>query len=207
MRSQSRRLWLVVAMVAAFTAISATSLSGAVAKPGPQIPEVCNGRQLTASQFRPFSLAVWDRDRWQRGKPDHPSIAAQRRALKCAAGPGHQKAMQNRWGSDKGRFYVKRKHCLSGPVFAGKVSTFSGGLTAGGFQATEPGIALRSSATLGETFRLRTSHGTDYVLQTDWGPASWTGRSIDITLAEASRLGGVTTDSWGEAKLIPSNCL
>jgi hypothetical protein len=72
--------------------------------------------------------------------------------------------------------------------------------------AVTAGIALRSEATLGETFRLRTAAGSDYVTQTDYGPATWTGRTIDITEAEAAILGGVTTDSWGVAKLIPGDC-
>ena len=111
------------------------------------------------------------------------------------------------WRALRSRYYAHRNHCLSGPVFSGRVSEFSGGATADGVHvATEPGIALRSSATLGETFRLRTEAGTDYVTQTDWGPASWTGRAIDITTAQMAKMGWVPTDSWGEAKMIPSDC-
>jgi hypothetical protein len=127
----------------------------------------------------------------------------ERKRLRCAA---HPEVLRAIWRRDQRRFYRHRHRCRSGPVFAGRVSTFSGGLTAGGYQATEPGIALRSSATLGSTFYLQTTHGSDYVTQTDWGPASWTGREIDITEAEAARLGGVVTDTWGTAKLIPGGC-
>ena len=115
--------------------------------------------------------------------------------------------MRHVWRALRSRYYAHRNHCLSGPVFSGRVSEFSGGATADGVHvATEPGIALRSSATLGETFRLRTEAGTDYVTQTDWGPASWTGRAIDITTAQMAKMGWVPTDSWGEAKMIPSDC-
>lgn len=115
--------------------------------------------------------------------------------------------MQRTWQKDQARYYAYRHHCRSGPVYAGRVSTFSGGNTADGIHvATEPGIALRREARA-EWFRLRTSNGVDLVQQIDYGPATWTGRVIDITEAEASILGGVVTDTWGEAKLIPGNCL
>jgi hypothetical protein len=116
--------------------------------------------------------------------------------------------MLRTWNRKRARYYGRRRHCLSGPVFAGRVSEFSGGATADGVHvATEPGIALRSSAPLGETFRLRTQAGTDYVTQTDWGPASWTGRTLDITSAQMAKMGRVPTDSWGEAKMIPGDCI
>lgn len=85
---------------------------------------------------------------------------------------------------------------------------FSGGLTAGGYQATEPGIALYNQSTLGEMFQVRTTTGHALLRQTDIGPAPWTGRVIDITEASQPLLGGsVVTDSWGSAKLIPGDCL
>jgi len=155
--------------------------------------------------FRPFAAKVWAAP-WQRGAPKPATIRAKRRRVACAS-PGHRGAMVRTWNRKRGVYYARRDHCLSGPVFAGRVSEFSGGLTAGGYQATEPGIALRSHATLGETFRLRTEAGTDYVTQTDWGPASWTGRVIDITQAQMAKMGWVPTDSWGEAKLIPGDCI
>jgi hypothetical protein len=66
---------------------------------------------------------------------------------------------------------------------------------------------MRSYATLGEVFVVTTGGHTAYLRQTDWGPASWTGRAIDITFAGADKLGGVTTDDWGSARLVPSGCL
>lgn len=194
----------------ALTAVVALAMAGIVAttaaseSSSQSIPPTC-----TAQTFRAFSAKVWDVEHWQRGKPgkNSPAIKAQRRRLKCAP-PHHRVAMQRIWHRDQAAFFARRGHCLSGPVFAGLVSEFSGGATADGVHvATEPGIALRSSATLGATFRLRTDAGTDYVTQTDWGPADWTGRTIDITSAEMARMGWVPTDSYGEAKLIPPGCL
>lgn len=164
------------------------------------VPERC-----TAAAFRPFANDVWDA-RWQRGAPAPATIRAKRARVRCAPA-AHRRAMIRIWDRHRSRYDARRDHCLSGPVFAGRISEFSGGLTAGGYQATEPGIALRSSATLGETFRLTTEAGTDYVKQTDWGPASWTGRAIDITVAQMNVMGWAPTDSWGTAKLIPGDCL
>jgi len=175
----------------------ALSAGEAASKP---VPERC-----TASAFKPFATDVWDA-RWQRGRPAQRTIRAKRARVACAR-PAHRRAMIRIWERKRSRYYGRRGHCLSGPVFAGRISEFSGGLTAGGYQATEPGIALRSSATLGKTFRLTTAAGSDYVKQTDWGPADWTGRVIDITTAQMSRMGWAPTDSWGEAKLIPGDCI
>lgn len=185
---------LAVIIVVAFYALSVGELA---AKP---VPTRC-----TAAAFRPFATKVWSA-RWQRGVPAEKAIRAKQRRVECAPA-AHRAAMRHIWDRQRGRYNARRDHCLSGPVFAGRISEFSGGLTAGGYQATEPGIALRSSATLGATFRLTTAAGTDYVRQTDWGPADWTGRTIDITQAQMAVMGWAPTDSWGEAKLIPGDCL
>jgi hypothetical protein len=186
---------LAVGMFVLFYVLSVSELS---AKP---VPDRC-----TAAAFRPFAAKVWSAS-WQRGAPAEKTIRAARRRIACAP-PGHARAMRHVWSAERASYRVRRAHCLSGPVFAGRVSEFSGGATADGVHvATEPGIALRSSATLGDTFRLRTEAGTSYVTQTDWGPADWTGRTIDITTAQMARMGWVPTDSWGEAKLIPGGCI
>lgn len=184
---------LAVGVLILFFALSIGELT---AKPVPQ--------HCTAASFRPFAVKVWRAD-WRRGAPTTHTIQAKWRRVRCAP-PGHRVAMRRIWERKRSRYYVRRAHCLSGATFSGRVSEFSGGLTAGGYQATEPGIALRSYDTLGETFRLRTEAGTDYVTQTDWGPAAWTGRTIDITRAQMAVMGWAPTDSWGEAKLIPGNC-
>lgn len=185
---------LAVIILVVFYALSVSELA---AQP---VPERC-----TAPAFRPFAAKVWTAP-WQRGAPKPATIHAKWRRVQCAP-PGHRAAMRRIWDRKRASYYARRAHCLSGAVFAGRVSEFSGGLTAGGYQATEPGIALRSYTTLGETFRLRTHAGIDYVKQTDYGPATWTGRAIDITTAQMARMGRVPTDSWGEAKLIPGDCL
>jgi hypothetical protein len=190
------RVRIIVAVAAALAAIVLVAGSSAAER----VPDRC-----TTDAFRPFATKVWSA-RWQRGAPAEKAVRAKQRRIECAPA-GHRAAMRHIWDRQRARYNARRDHCLSGPVFAGRISEFSGGLTAGGYQATEPGIALRSSATLGETFRLTTEAGTDYVKQTDWGPASWTGRAIDITVAQMNVMGWAPTDSWGEAKLIPGDCV
>jgi hypothetical protein len=192
------RLTSVILMAAIALTLYVFAASAATSNPTPA--------RCTAAAFRPFAAKVWAAP-WQRGAPKPATIRAKRRRVACGP-PGHRAAMIRIWKRERGRYYARRAHCLSGPVFAGRVSEFSGGATADGVHvATEPGIALRSSATLGETFRLTTEAGTDYVTQTDWGPATWTGRTIDITSAQMAKMGWAPTDSWGEAKLIPGDCL
>lgn len=164
-------------------------------------------RRCTAAQFRPWSQRVWSPRGWRRGRPAARAIRAERRALACA-GPANHAAIRHRWRADMHRFFAHRRYCRSGVVWEGRVSTFTGGSTAlAGRYATEPGIALRSDATLGQTFILEVGGHRDRTEQIDWGPAEWTGRAIDITEAEAARLGGVTTDSWGRARLLPRGCV
>lgn len=189
------RVCITLAVLAALAAIILASSSAADV-----VPQHCR-----AESFRPFAAKVWDA-RWQRGAPAEKAVRAKLRRVECAP-PGHRAAMRSIWDRQRARYNARRDHCLSGPVFAGRISEFSGGLTAGGYQATEPGIAMRSYDTLGETFRLTTAAGTDYVKQTDWGPADWTGRVIDITQAQMAVMGWAPTDSWGEAKLIPGDCV
>jgi hypothetical protein len=164
------------------------------------------GRVVTAKQSHAFVDTVWEPSRWRRGSPPRQTRLAWRHMLSCA-GPGNRHAMKKRWRDRKRQFYAKRSHCRSGPLFVGRVSVFSGGLTAGGYQATEPGIALYNQGTLGEMFVVTTTTGRAVLRQTDIGPAPWTGRVIDITEASQSLLGGsVVTDSTGSAKLIPADC-
>lgn len=197
---------LATVVALAMAGIVATTAATSESKTNTKQSNPPEARCLLPS-FEVFAAKVWAPRRWQRGAPPGATIAAAHRRIGCAPSPAHRHAMKAIWRADRRAFEKRGHYCRSGPVFAGRISTFSGGLTAGGFQATEPGIALRSSSTLGATFRLKTDNGTDLVLQTDWGPASWTGREIDITEAEASRLGGVVTDTWGEARMIPTGCV
>jgi len=122
--------------------------------------------------------------------------------------------MQARWRKDKSRYYQHRHHmryCLGGPVFAGRVSSFGppgegAGTTASGVSSAEPGIALYNQGTLGSLFRVTVGGRSATLRQTDIGPAPWTGRIIDVTGAGAAILGGVVTDSYGKARLLPSGC-
>lgn len=186
----------------------------------------CPGHSITAKQFAPFADSVWPLSRWQRGKPKATTVAAARGMIECAAGPGHRRAMLRRWQRDRRRFFAKRHHCRSGYVVQGRVSVFGGGLEASGHYTSEPGIALNIDpssepsgwnnpltqhwiATL-QRFRV-TINGHSAVLPvTDAGPASWTGRAIDVTEGGAAALGlsvsYFPTDSIGTARLLPDGC-
>lgn len=104
----------------------------------------------------------------------------------------------------------KHRHPM---IFAGRVSTFGppgegAGRTASGASSAAPGIALRSSATLGRHFCVTLNHGRLHAIlrQTDWGPASFTGRVVDITGAGLRKLHGrghFYTDASAHARLLP----
>jgi len=192
--------------LAASAAIIAAALFALFAPQSAASGSVKCGTQ-TAAKFSKWSGRVWDPDRWRRGAPPQETVRAQRRKLSCARGPGHLRAMRGRWRRDKSAFYGKRKHCRSGPVFSGGVSVFGGQTTADGGSASRAGIALRSSATMDRMFLVKTGGHSAYLRQIDWGPAESTGRAIDITFAGAAKLGGVTTDDPGTARLVPSSCM
>ena len=62
--------------------------------------------------------------------------------------------------------------------------------------AGDPGIALPTEDTLGQLFDVTAPNGQTYRLrQTDIGPASWTGRGVDVNSA-AAQLMGYTPDTF-----------
>lgn len=63
------------------------------------------------------------------------------------------------------------------------------GLTASGIHGAVPGIALLSKKTLGHWFEVELNGKTYRVRQTDYGPARWTGRKIDVNAALADLAG------------------
>lgn len=194
----------IVAVAAIATTLTGVGLI-TTAEGDPATAQSCT---VTTQQFSKFSTQVWSEQLWKRGRPKASTIAAMQHKLSCAAGPGHRDQMLKIWQRDKEWYNDHRHHCYSGVVFAGRVSTFSGGLTAGGYSAYEPGFAVRDYSTLGKMFWVKTKYGAHYLRHTDYGPAPWTGRALDITEASVSMLGGrVETDSWGSARLIPSNCI
>lgn len=66
----------------------------------------------------------------------------------------------------------------------------NGSTTASGRPTSVPGIALRSRKTLGKLFEVTTPDGRRFILpQTDYGPARWTGRLVDITAGAATMMG------------------
>lgn len=70
---------------------------------------------VTAQSARAFVDAVWDRDRWQRGKPHRREVRAYRHKLRCAAGAGHRRAIENHWGRERLRYgrYRHRQQVLA----------------------------------------------------------------------------------------------
>lgn len=100
----------IVAVVAALTAAAAhppIAPSGEAKSAAPKADKVqCN---VTAQAFRKFSKQVWRLPAWRRGKPPKVVIRAKARKLRCAAGPGHRKAIKKRWAKDHRAFAKHRK--------------------------------------------------------------------------------------------------
>lgn len=98
-------------------------------------------------------------------------------------------------------------------VVSGKVSYYgppyeAAGTTANGMSSYNPGIALRNSGTMNRYYCVTLHHGALHaVLQhIDWGPASFTGRAIDVTGAGVRKFqgkGGFYTDANAHARLLP----
>lgn len=91
----------------------------------------------------------------------------------------------------------------------GKVSVYGGGATASGNAggASAPGFAYRSHSTFGRRFCVSIDGGRlrGVLKHIDYGPASWTGRALDITFAGVAKLkghGGFVTDQIGKARLL-----
>lgn len=106
-------------------------------------------------------------------------------------------------------------------------STFNDAQTASGMSPNIPGIALPDRNMLGKKVRVRTPDGREFeTVVTDYGPAKWTGRGIDINAPLARKMGygtrnfptdqkfqwqqihddigGGAKDSWGNnARAIP----
>jgi hypothetical protein len=182
---------------------------------------------VTAKEGLGLAEAVWSTHRWMRGAPKPVAVAAHRRQVRCAAGPGHRAAIQHRWEVQRAAFYRERHRCRGGTVVEGHVSVFGGGLEASGHYTSEPGIALNidtssepggwnNSTTRGWLERGQrfwvTIEGHRAILPvTDLGPASWVSRSIDVTEGGAVAMGlsvsYFPTDSIGRAQLIPDGCL
>jgi hypothetical protein len=208
-------------------ALCLLAFSGSAQAARPHIAVGC-AHAVTAKQGIDTARAVWPPSRWHRGTPKPAAIAAHRRQVRCAAGPGHRAAIKHRWEVTRRRFYKRRHYCLGGIVVRGRVSVFGGGLTASGVIAsTTPGLALNidpssepsgwNNATTaawissGQRFRVTIVGHIAILPVIDAGPASWTGRSIDVTEPGAAVLGlsvsAFPTDSIGVAKLIPPGCL
>lgn len=80
-------------------------------------------------------------------------------------------------------------------------------MTADGGTTERPCIAIRDDSTLDHEFQVTILGRTARLMQCDWGPAFWTGRSIDVTGEGAAALGfsqvAFPTGAYGIAKEIP----
>jgi hypothetical protein len=98
-------------------------------------------------------------------------------------------------------------------IVAGRVSTFGPpnegpGRTANGSSSADPGIALRRHDTLGRRFCVTLHRGRLHAVlrHIDYGPATSTGRVIDVTGAGVQKLrgrGSFATDLQAHARLLP----
>lgn len=110
------------------------------------------------------------------------------------------------------RFIRKKVLRETGFVIKGATSTYGPpsegvGITADQGNDNRPCIAIRDDSTLGDMFKVvvMVNHvrHVAQLLHCDWGPAPWTGRSIDITGEGAYKLHlnplAFPTGAWGEA--------
>jgi Peptidase M15/Prophage tail length tape measure protein len=128
---------------------------------------------------------------------------------------------------DKGGMVDAGRKFAGGGVVTGKVSYFGGGATAGGSTTSAPGVALNldpgnepggwnndttqgwmSDSNAGHPVFAKVTIGgkTANLPITDLGPASWTGRSIDVTEGGVRKLGldpgAFPTDTIGKAVIL-----
>jgi hypothetical protein len=99
---------------------------------------------------------------------------------------------------------------FTGYKVEGRTSTFgyltgdSEGQTADGGTTNRPCIAIRNDATLDHWFEVTINGHHAKLLDCDWGPAEWTGRSIDVTGRGDETLGfspsSFPTGAWGIAR-------
>jgi hypothetical protein len=119
MRSQPRRLWLVVPLIALGVVAAINPIGPASAAPEKHqsgwqsdLPPACNGNPITASEFRLFSKKVWDRDLWEREKLNPKTLDAKAHKIHCAAGSGHLASMKRQWDKDAKSFYKHQDEML-----------------------------------------------------------------------------------------------
>jgi hypothetical protein len=143
---------------------------------------------------------------------------------------GGYRGYANRAVKEKGWDWIKKgqfKGFAGGGVVTGKVSYFGGGATAGGSTTSAPGVALNldpgnepggwnndttqgwmSDSNAGHPVFAKVTIGgkTANLPITDLGPASWTGRAIDVTEGGVRKLGldpgAFPTDTIGKAVIL-----
>lgn len=108
--------------------------------------------------------------------------------IRCQRGPQNVAKLKRERAQT---FAVWKVACRGGPTRVGLASVFTG---------AAPGIATRSYVNPTGYWLLRSPNGIVTVQrQSDWGPASWTGREFDLTPEAASdhgySFGGFPTDA------------
>lgn len=109
---------LTAALIALGLALPSISPSG-LAPNTPAKTEKIKCHFATAAKTRTWIKRVWPRSRWDRGKPKPTTIAAYRHKLRCAAGPGHRRAMRKAWKRYRLRFGRYRALRLIAPYPGG----------------------------------------------------------------------------------------
>lgn len=75
--------------------------------------DFCLGQEVTAKSVERFSAKTWRLIAWERGKPPSRHVGeAHRRHVRCAAGPGHRRAIRHRWREDKRLYFEHRQSLL-----------------------------------------------------------------------------------------------
>lgn len=111
MRTHPKRFWLTAVLIVA-VGIAALAINpiGSSAESAPSsLPPSCHNHPVTASEFRNFAEAVWNRDHWERSVVSKSVLDAKAHKLHCAAGPGHVASMKTKWSKAKSDFARFRK--------------------------------------------------------------------------------------------------
>lgn len=76
--------------------------------------DFCVGKKQYRSQpLRAFADKTYRLIRWERGKPPQRVRAAHKRHVRCAAGPGHRRAIRRYWRKRERAFFAYRRKQLS----------------------------------------------------------------------------------------------
>lgn len=92
--------------------IVALLVSSSSASAQPNLPADC-GRAVHAKEARAFQSKVFSPKQWQRGEPPKRTKQRHRKNVRCAAGPGHRKAIRRGWKQRRAEFRAHREKKLA----------------------------------------------------------------------------------------------